>query len=185
LLFIEPSQPILVAFVCVVLIGMISTSVSSLSAYAPIYYAYAIPTITLLTWSLFSAGNLYSGIAALSLISLGVNLLFSRNVERSVKETISLRYEKADLIKELEKRIYEVASSRDKVQQANLAKSKFLAASSHDARQPLHALSLFIDSLRASNEEQERSMLMDRIDDSVHALNGWFVGHISLRCSCN
>ena len=34
------------------------------------------------------------------------------------------------------------------LQLANLAKSRFLAAASHDLRQPLHALGLFVDSLR-------------------------------------
>jgi signal transduction histidine kinase len=41
----------------------------------------------------------------------------------------------------------EVARQRDLAQAANLAKSRFLAAASHDLRQPLHALTLYAESL--------------------------------------
>ena len=40
---------------------------------------------------------------------------------------------------------------------ANLAKSRFLAAASHDLRQPLHALTLFVAQLRDQMEASERS----------------------------
>ena len=37
---------------------------------------------------------------------------------------------------------------KEQAEQANLAKSRFLAAASHDLRQPLHAMGLFLDTLR-------------------------------------
>jgi len=180
ILFLDPSEPVLVVFICILLMGMTAASVSSLSAYSPTYFAYAIPTMLLLGWALYSTGGLYTGLGVLSLASLAVNLLFSKNFERSVKETISLRFEKASLVEKLEKRIKEVAYSRDIVKQANLAKSKFLAAASHDVRQPLHALSLFVDSLHVEEDEQERRKLVKHIDDSVQALSGLFDGLLDI-----
>src|SRR2546422_1685808 len=40
---------------------------------------------------------------------------------------------------------------------SNLAKSRFLAAASHDLRQPLHALGLFVAQLNGKVEPVERS----------------------------
>jgi signal transduction histidine kinase/CheY-like chemotaxis protein len=57
---------------------------------------------------------------------------------------------------------------------ANLAKSRFLATASHDLRQPLHALTLFVAQLRDQMEAAERGRLVDRIDAAVAAMNELF-----------
>jgi signal transduction histidine kinase/CheY-like chemotaxis protein len=57
---------------------------------------------------------------------------------------------------------------------ANLAKSRFLAAASHDLRQPLHALNLFLDQLRSETDLVERSRLDAQIDTAVAAMNELF-----------
>src|SRR5215510_13945176 len=57
---------------------------------------------------------------------------------------------------------------------ANLAKSRFLATASHDLRQPLHALGLFVAELRARLNARERERVVDRIDAAVAAMNELF-----------
>jgi signal transduction histidine kinase/CheY-like chemotaxis protein len=57
---------------------------------------------------------------------------------------------------------------------ANLAKSRFLAAASHDLRQPLHALSLFVAQLDAAGDPAERRRIVSRIDAAVLAMNELF-----------
>ncbi len=57
---------------------------------------------------------------------------------------------------------------------ANLAKSRFLAAASHDLRQPLHALNLFADQLRAGAHEAEQGRLVGQIRSAVAAMNELF-----------
>ncbi len=57
---------------------------------------------------------------------------------------------------------------------ANLAKSRFLAAASHDLRQPLHAMNLFIGELRATKSQGERDRITGRIDAAVTAMNRLF-----------
>jgi signal transduction histidine kinase/DNA-binding NarL/FixJ family response regulator len=57
---------------------------------------------------------------------------------------------------------------------ANLAKSRFLAAASHDLRQPLHALNLFVAQLRSEADPMERSRVTAQIDASVTAMNDLF-----------
>jgi signal transduction histidine kinase/CheY-like chemotaxis protein len=60
------------------------------------------------------------------------------------------------------------------LQLANLAKSRFIAAASHDLRQPLHALGLFVAQLRAYAAPAEHTRIIDRIDAAVTAMNELF-----------
>jgi signal transduction histidine kinase/ActR/RegA family two-component response regulator len=57
---------------------------------------------------------------------------------------------------------------------ANLAKSRFLAAASHDLRQPLHALGLFVAQLRPDMNAGERGRIVERVNASVAAMNELF-----------
>jgi signal transduction histidine kinase/CheY-like chemotaxis protein len=57
---------------------------------------------------------------------------------------------------------------------ANLAKSRFLAAASHDLRQPLHALGLFVAQLRGHMKSAEGGRLVERVDAAVTAMNELF-----------
>jgi signal transduction histidine kinase/CheY-like chemotaxis protein len=58
--------------------------------------------------------------------------------------------------------------------EANLAKSRFLAAASHDLRQPLHALGLFVAQLRGNAAPQQNSAIIARIEASIAAMNELF-----------
>jgi signal transduction histidine kinase/ActR/RegA family two-component response regulator len=57
---------------------------------------------------------------------------------------------------------------------ANLAKSRFLAAASHDLRQPLHALGLFFGQLRSSLDAPDRDRIVERVDAAITAMNELF-----------
>ena len=57
---------------------------------------------------------------------------------------------------------------------ANLAKSRFLAAASHDLRQPLHALGLFVAQLHGRVRANERRRIVTRIDAALSAMNELF-----------
>jgi signal transduction histidine kinase/CheY-like chemotaxis protein len=57
---------------------------------------------------------------------------------------------------------------------ADLAKSRFLAAASHDLRQPLHALNLFVAQLRGETDPVEKGRVVTRIEAAVVAMNELF-----------
>ena len=65
------------------------------------------------------------------------------------------------------------ASTRE-LGEANQAKSRFIAAASHDLRQPLHALGLFVARLQGRVKAAERSRIVEQIDASVAAMNELF-----------
>jgi signal transduction histidine kinase/CheY-like chemotaxis protein len=57
---------------------------------------------------------------------------------------------------------------------ANLAKSRFLAAASHDLRQPLHALNWFVTQLRGEKDQAEKVRLIEQINTAIGAMNELF-----------
>lgn len=75
---------------------------------------------------------------------------------------------------ELERRIREatadLAAKKNMAERANQAKSRFFAAASHDLRQPLHALSLFVAALKTRNQQPEAQILIDNIEASTAAM---------------
>ena len=58
-----------------------------------------------------------------------------------------LQHERAVLQQRVDDATQSIRNSKEKAEDANLAKSKFLAAASHDLRQPIHALGLFLSVL--------------------------------------
>jgi signal transduction histidine kinase/CheY-like chemotaxis protein len=57
---------------------------------------------------------------------------------------------------------------------ANAAKSRFLAMASHDLRQPLHALGLFVAQLRTPLNAEERAKAIERVHAAVREMNEMF-----------
>jgi signal transduction histidine kinase/integral membrane sensor domain MASE1/CheY-like chemotaxis protein len=57
---------------------------------------------------------------------------------------------------------------------ANTAKSRFLAVASHDLRQPLHALGLFVAQLRTPLESGEMAKAIERVSAAVGEMNEMF-----------
>jgi signal transduction histidine kinase len=63
---------------------------------------------------------------------------------------------------------------RDGLALASKYKSQFLAAASHDLRQPLHALNLFVAQLRRESDPAESRRLVTRITAAVGSMNELF-----------
>jgi signal transduction histidine kinase len=74
----------------------------------------------------------------------------ARNNGRSIRESVALRFENVDLIERLKVESTLAQTARQEAENANQAKSRFLAAASHDLRQPIHALGLFLEVLSRS-----------------------------------
>jgi signal transduction histidine kinase/CheY-like chemotaxis protein len=64
-----------------------------------------------------------------------------------------------------------IAARTGQLAEANRAKSRFLAAASHDLRQPVHALGLFLAQAREARSPAERDRLLAKIEASSQALS--------------
>ena len=60
--------------------------------------------------------------------------------------------------------------ARAAAESAGRDKTRFLAAASHDLRQPLHALALFVDALKTQAQTERGSHLIGRVETSVDTL---------------
>ncbi|PIW29299.1 MAG: hypothetical protein COW30_05365 [Rhodospirillales bacterium CG15_BIG_FIL_POST_REV_8_21_14_020_66_15] len=63
-----------------------------------------------------------------------------------------------------------LAEAKDAAEQASAAKSRFLAAASHDLRQPLQALAMFVNVLSERDLDDKTKQLINRIRDCSDAL---------------
>ena len=65
-------------------------------------------------------------------------------------------------------------SAPNELEQANFAKTRFLAVASHDLRQPLHALGMFIGQLSTPRDAANLKRIVERAEASVAAMNELF-----------
>ena len=166
-MFMLPDNPFYLISLVIIILGMATGSMPSLSAYLPAYAAYMMPALIGLSWSLTGIGSQGYILAILTLVFMGVNLMFARNAHRSLVQSLRLRFENLALVEKLREQ-------KTIAEQANLAKSRFLAAASHDLRQPLHALGLFVAALKDAGDAEVRGRLLSQVDTSLDALGKLF-----------
>jgi signal transduction histidine kinase/ActR/RegA family two-component response regulator len=180
-LFIHTDQPITLALTLCGLYGIAGGSVPG-NAYNPAgLYAF----VGLIFACVFAklAMQPTAGHIALGVASLGFALIlfgFCRVQAASVRESLRIRFENLELLEQLRARTAEAEDARRKAEQASLAKSQFLAAASHDLRQPLYALSLFASSLEGLKLSREGRTVVSRIQANIDALEGLFSGLLDI-----
>ena len=157
-----------------VIFAVTGGAVGAMGAYLPAFFTfYFAVSIAPAVW-LFALGDLWH-------ITIGVLFVLwfvavaeqARRTNRQFTEAIRLRHENQELVQDLRR-------EKAFAEEANVAKSRFLAAASHDLRQPVHAMSLFVAALRAHEMNGEARGLLDHIETSVRALSGLFGGLLDI-----
>ena len=69
---------------------------------------------------------------------------------------------------------------KDEAEQANQAKSRFLAAASHDLRQPIHALGMFVTRLAQLSHDAQTGQLISNLEASVRAMQNLLDGLLDI-----
>jgi signal transduction histidine kinase/CheY-like chemotaxis protein len=124
------------------LLGMITAGIYSYAIHLRTFIIYAIPIVIGSLAGLLTLPDIqWRGyLMFTSLLYAVTAMMFARILSRSLNYAIILKYQNAALAEALGKK-------SQLAEQANVAKSRFLAAASHDLRQPVHALGLFLASL--------------------------------------
>lgn len=85
---------------------------------------------------------------------------------------------------ELEQRVamatLELRQKKEEAETATLAKSRFLAAASHDLRQPTHALGMFVARLAQLPHDAQTSQLIGNLEASVQAMQNLLDGLLDI-----
>ena len=151
-----------------------SGAVPAFGSYLPATWAYTVPALLpFVLWSATRGDALHHALALMGIVFTTVFLLLARRFNANLIAALLLRFENLDLVEDL-KRQKEIA------EQANRAKSRFLAAASHDLRQPVHALGMFVGALRGRTMDAEARRLVEHLDGSVEALDSLFVALLDI-----
>lgn len=148
--------------------GMVAVSAASGSIYLPSFLSFSVPlVIPLAITHLFSGSEVLQLTGVLLIMFLGVNYFLAARGHRQYRELIRARFENQELLERL-------GAEKAIAERAVIAKSRFLAAASHDLRQPLHALGLFLSALRRREQNPGQLRIIDDMRQSSEALNGLF-----------
>lgn len=161
---LRSDEPGNVVYITTVLSAMASASLSSLSAWLPAYFAYLVGSLSLLITGLLTSDDpTLAWLGMLIGFLLLAHVFFAILTNRSIREGLALRDENADLLATAQ-------HQKAIAVQANEAKSRFLASASHDLRQPLHALDLFLGALDSKISEENPRALLAKARQSSRAL---------------
>ncbi len=170
-----PGDPGHQALVIVCLFGVILGGINLTSVYKPAFYGFVLPALLPLIVRVAIEGDrLHFYIAAVMLVVLAFILASGHNLNNLMTQSLTIRYENVDLIDELTRETAAADRARATAEAANRDKTQFLAAASHDLRQPLHAMGLFGAALAARVDEPAAREIVDCINASVEALERQF-----------
>ena len=143
-------------------------ALSMYNDYLPTFYAFLIPTAVLLSVMALWVDNLnHTVLGLLQLLAAVLLSSLAHAKNRGLRNSLAMRFAMQDMALEL-------GRQRDVAERANVSKSKFLAAASHDLRQPLHALTLLTAALESSKISEEVRVIANDIQRAVDSLEKLF-----------
>ncbi|CAN7686710.1 hybrid sensor histidine kinase/response regulator [Variovorax sp. LjRoot84] len=137
--------------VVAVLAGVAGSSMSSLAPILPVFIVFGAAELIVLGAKLWTMDDpAYDALGVAAILYTAALLGQARNGSRAARAAIGLRFENLELIERLRVETEHAQAAHRAAEEANLAKSRFLAAASHDLRQPIHAQGLFLEVLARS-----------------------------------
>jgi two-component system, sensor histidine kinase len=178
------AEPLLHAAMTIILVGLGAGAVATCASSRRSFIAFAGPLFLqlALAWLFFGQAQAYSpyenpltdsGIGLQYVFATAIFALFwvllaaCDDSETWVRRACLASQMNADLASQLKTVNTELTEQREAALAANQAKTRFLAAASHDLRQPLHALSLYSASLSLQVLPPRAQQLADSIQSSV------------------
>ena len=123
-----------------------------------------IPSLGTVLWSI----NIFPWPFSVGLASLYIVVLsIAKNFAKTFEDSVRLRFRNERLYQEL-------ATERDQSIAANVAKSKFIAVASHDLRQPMHAVNVYLELINLDNLPAIEKKSLSKIKSSIITLNAMF-----------
>ena len=168
LMFLPEGDLAYTAIMLLVLLGVAVSGITAIATDRASVMLWIVPLMApaplALLWH-YSPANL--GLAAFALLFIFVNLTYVLKQNHVLSSTLRAQFENAALVRRLNEQMdLTAAASKDK--------SRFLAAASHDLRQPLHALSFFGSTLEKRMANSPDLPLIFNMMRSIEALDKSF-----------
>jgi len=145
----------------VLILGVLSASAYFLSIVPPMFHLFFIPSLVMYA-SIVYAKGLYI-VAAATFLFLLFLAWMAHQIHHMMYQVYQARFQNERLAQSLNE-------EKERVERASRAKTSFLAAASHDLRQPLQAQRLFTEAICARTQQSDLSALGDQILASQNAM---------------
>jgi signal transduction histidine kinase len=197
LLFLDREHPLQTVVVSFALGGMAAGAVSTLSFHARSFALFLLTSLGPLATILAAGGEeLHRAMSGMIIIFAMLLFLIGRGFRLHWEDVLRLGEEKKHLLNTLEQQVLErtaalqdantklhgamaerlraqreAQQARAEAERANLAKTKFLAAASHDLRQPANSLTLLAAALEAQLKDHPAHKMAAHLEKTTKALS--------------
>lgn len=165
-LFFAPGNITYLAFILALYCGYVSGALAVTFTHQPSFVSFTLGiTIPFAGRMFYEADTLYSTIGALSIFYVAMLIYVSKNMNTLFIQSTKSQFNNEQLLIDL-------AHEKEAVEQAVASKDRFLASASHDLRQPLNAISLFVDALEPVQTQAIGQEILIKIRSALKGLNG-------------
>ena len=148
--------------------GLSANALNSLNAHLPAFYGFFLPCTLSALGAMLTDWNLRAlFVAIMAATYIVTSAQFVKRLHATLVESLRRRYQVETLAADLR-------AQKELAEQASQAKSRFLAAASHDLRQPVHALSLFVGALGQRPLDGESRRLVGHVQGAVDSMGTMF-----------
>ena len=159
-----PDSPAQFSLIMLILAGLGAAAVISYAAYLPVFHAYFLPSLLpFVATATLGHTQIQLVMAIAAAVFVGAISFFAFNLQNVFTRSLRLRFENLDLVSEL-------TVQKEAAERANTAKTRFLAAASHDLRQPLHAMGLLVAALSEKVRGADMRRIVSQLGASTEAL---------------
>lgn len=157
---------LVITFLLISCTGAILTTIG----YSKFYFSYSVPVLAVIILASACTALLYNGSQKLLIVSIAtlaiIYPLFNVSIalSRHFREAFSTNLK----IKEINHQL-NIAVQDSK--RANESKTRFLASASHDLRQPINTLSLFVASLTLKDNNQEHAEIIGHMNTAISSID--------------
>jgi len=157
-----------------IIFGMSSVSLHALNAHLPAFYCFFVPCVTSVPLVTLWYSDEFSTIVVFAFtFFLTLNTLLALKMHEGLVTSIRKHYVAAELATELQKQ-------KDIAEAAVHLKSRFLAAASHDLRQPMHALNLYLGGLAYADLSPEAMNILKNARACADSMDKMFSALLDL-----
>jgi signal transduction histidine kinase/CheY-like chemotaxis protein len=156
------------ALLMVLLSGLATGAMFALAVHLPALCALYLPVVAgVVTAALANGGPARWPVAMLTLLWLALALVSARQLQTTLLASFRNRHTATLLAADLQ-------AQKDVAVALGQSRSRFLAAASHDLRQPVHALSLFVSALQQQPPADEAQRLLGHVRNTVDGMGAMF-----------